>query len=130
MLDNEFQELRKEVNYVSRDINDLKIRQAKSEILVERTLELIDKLELTLGNVQNTMNDVQIAMVKVGISVENSNNITQSLGKKVDGLDDKISIIEKGNNFNIQLWIKNNWIQLILAGGAISWYIINYPKLP
>ena len=125
----------KEIKDIREDITNIKLDLQKNTTMTEQAIKVSDKLT-------ETMSSVEKAMIKMADSMElNNKNIRQlsdnmiTLNKQINELDDKVdkkfnevdsmvNTIDDKGKFDIILWIKSNFITVILAIGAIA-YIIN-----
>ena len=125
----------KEIKDIREDITNIKLDLQKNTTMTEQAIKVSDKLT-------ETMSSVEKAMIKMADSMELNNKNTRqlsdnmiTLNKQINELDNKVdkkfnevdsmvNTIDDKGKFDIILWIKSNFITVILVIGAIA-YIIN-----
>lgn len=98
-------------------ITGIELELNKNSILTESNTKAMEKMS-------NTMEKVGETMVLLTSGIEQSNKSTQELSKKVTNLEGKIDNIEDKTKFDIMLFIKENWIGIVIGVGVLSYLFL------
>lgn len=91
----------------------------------------IDDSLVILSKLPNSMSKVSEAMTKMGVTMELMQvelkrntaaiaDLEKDTTEKFKGIQNDIKIIDEEGKFNLRIWLRNNWVTLILAGGVIG----------
>lgn len=143
----DIQDLKKKVDHIEydkipsmeKDINQLKIDFTENNVLTKQMVDTNEKLSATMQVMQTTM-------VELTQSVKDTNKISSELTKTVEGLNNKISMVDKNTNdkflqveskienidekskIDILTWLKNNWFGTVMGIGAIVYAVSQFVK--
>ncbi|MBQ0112767.1 MAG: hypothetical protein KBT03_06535, partial [Bacteroidales bacterium] len=143
----DIQDLKKKVEHleydriqgIEKDINQLKIDFTENNVLTKQMVDTNEKLSSTMSVMQTTM-------VELAQSVKDSNKISSELTKTVEGLNNKITQVDKTTNDRFQImenkiddiddkskidivaWLKNNWFGTVMGIGAIVYAVSQFIK--
>ena len=119
-----------EIKGIKEEIKTIQINLAENNILTRQSVESTDKLSDTLTTVKETMIQMSESMKTNNRVSEELASSVKSLNHQVNGLEDKMDCKfkevdikireqEDKNKFDIMLWIKDNWISLVVGVGVI-----------
>lgn len=98
-------------------------------LILDSMSESLPKLADAINSIEKTMLSMQTEIVKSGEKTEtlekNFGDKTDILEKKFDILDAKVTKIDYEGQFNIRVWIKENFIPIVCfvtgISGLIAW---------
>ena len=125
----DFDDLRKRVNHleyeelkeVRRDVQTIKEDMVKNNVLLQQSIASSEKLNTTLDTVQTTM-------IQLTENMKHNTETTNSLGRKVSNLEEKIDTVDervnKRTSIDIADWLQKNWFNVAIIFGLVTYIVL------
>lgn len=139
----DIQELALEQQSLRKRVGVLEQKQAVSDILAQQSIETTKELSLTLKEFSITLVNINNSLARSDEKIEEVSKIISKIDSKVSSLEEnfeekvdcleanlskdvgvlkqKIEEVEEKGKFDIVLYIKQNFIKIILIAGALGY---------
>lgn len=144
----DIQELALEQQSLRKRVGVLEQKQAVSDILAQQSIETTKELSLTLKEFSITLVNINNSLARSDEKIEEVSKIISKIDSKVSSLEEnfeervdcleanlskdvgvlkqKIEEVEEKGKFDIILYIKQNFIKIILIAGALGYVVSQF----
>lgn len=144
----DIQELALEQQSLRKRVGVLEQKQAVSDILAQQSIETTKELSLTLKEFSITLVNINNSLARSDEKIEEVSRIISKIDCKVSSLEEnfeekvdcleanlskdvgvlkqKIEEVEEKGKFDIVLYIKQNFIKIILIAGALGYVVSQF----
>lgn len=144
----DIQELALEQQSLRKRVGVLEQKQAVSDILAQQSIETTKELSLTLKEFSITLVNINNSLARSDEKIEEVSKIISKIDSKVSSLEEnfeervdcleanlskdvgvlkqKIEEVEEKGKFDIVLYIKQNFIKIILIAGALGYVVSQF----
>lgn len=144
----DIQELTLEQQSLRKRVGVLEQKQAVSDILAQQSIETTKELSLTLKEFSITLVNINNSLARSDEKIEEVSRIISKIDCKVSSLEEnfeekvdcleanlskdvgvlkqKIEEVEEKGKFDIVLYIKQNFIKIILIAGALGYVVSQF----
>ena len=144
----DIQELALEQQSLRKRVGVLEQKQAVSDILAQQSIETTKELSLTLKEFSITLVNINNSLARSDEKIEEVSKIISKIDCKVSSLEEnfeekvdcleanlskdvgilkqKIEEVEEKGKFDIVLYIKQNFIKIILIAGALGYVVSQF----
>ena len=146
----DIQELALEQQSLRKRVGVLEQKQAVSDILAQQSIETTKELSLTLKEFSITLVNINNSLARSDEKIEEMSKIISKIDGKVSSLEenfeekvdcleaniskdvgvlkDRIDTVEEKGKFDFILYVKQNFVTIMLALGALAYIITNIVK--
>jgi len=118
----------KQIAKLNEKLHQTDLKLERNNTITEQSTKAIEKMTDTMDSVKEAMIDISTKLSitertnqELKENVENLNGKFERLETKVD---DKVDLIEEKGKFDYLLWIKQNFVSLVIAGSLIGYMLL------
>jgi len=121
---------------------EIELRLGSAEKDIENIDGRVDVLEKTtaldnqkftmllenLSKLPDAINDIKDTMLLMQNEIKETNRKTDDMKTQIQKLNDKVCAIDSESMFNLRIWLKQNFISIILAVTGVSAWVTYFIK--